>query len=31
MSGPHGILFLRGNLKHAFDCDIEAIQIAARA
>jgi hypothetical protein len=31
MSGPHGILFLRGDLKHAFDCDIQAIQIAAKA
>jgi hypothetical protein len=30
MSGPHGILSLRGNLKHAFDCDIQAIQIAAK-
>jgi hypothetical protein len=31
MPGPHGILSLRGNLKHAFDCDIQAIQIAAKA
>jgi hypothetical protein len=31
MPGPHGILSLRGNLKRAFDCDIQAIQIAAKA
>jgi hypothetical protein len=30
MPGPHGVLSLRGNLKRAFDCDIEAIQIAAK-
>jgi hypothetical protein len=30
MPGPHGILSLWGNLKHAFDCDIQAIQIAAK-
>jgi hypothetical protein len=30
MPGPHRILFLRGNLKRAFDCDIQAIQIAAK-
>jgi hypothetical protein len=30
MLGPHGVLSLRGNLKRAFDCDIEAIQIAAK-
>jgi hypothetical protein len=29
--GPHGILSLRGNLKRAFDCDIQAIQIVAKA
>jgi hypothetical protein len=29
MPGPHRILSLRGNLKHAFDCDIQAIQITA--
>jgi hypothetical protein len=29
MPGPHGILSLRGNLKHAFDCDIQVIEIAA--
>jgi hypothetical protein len=28
MPGPHEILSLQGNLKHAFDCDIQAIQIA---
>jgi hypothetical protein len=27
---PHGILSLQGNLKHAFDCDIQAIQIVAK-
>jgi hypothetical protein len=31
MLEPHGILSLRGNLKRAFDCDIQAIQIAAKA
>jgi hypothetical protein len=31
MSGPHGILSLRDDLKCAFDCDIQAIQIAAKA
>jgi hypothetical protein len=31
MPGPHGILFLRGNLKCAFDCNIQAIQITAKA
>jgi hypothetical protein len=30
MPGPHGILSLRENLKRAFDCDIQAIQIAAK-
>jgi hypothetical protein len=30
MPGPHGILSLWGNLKRAFDCDIQAIQIAAK-
>jgi hypothetical protein len=30
MLGPHGILSLRDDLKHAFDCDIQAIQIAAK-
>jgi hypothetical protein len=31
MSGPHGILSLRGDLKRTFDCDIQVIQIAAKA
>jgi hypothetical protein len=31
MLGPQGILSLRGNLKRAFDCDIKAIQIIAKA
>jgi hypothetical protein len=31
MSGPHGILSLWGNLKRAFDCDIQVIQIIAKA
>jgi hypothetical protein len=31
MLGPHRILSLRGDLKRAFDCDIQAIQIAAKA
>jgi hypothetical protein len=31
MPGPHGILSLRGNLKRAFDCDLQAIQIATKA
>jgi hypothetical protein len=30
MLGPHGILFLRGDLKRAFNCDIQAIQIIAK-
>jgi hypothetical protein len=30
MPGPHRILSLRGNLKCAFDCDIQAIQIVAK-
>jgi hypothetical protein len=31
MPGPHGVLFLRSNFKRAFDCDIQAIQIIAKA
>jgi hypothetical protein len=31
MPGPHGILSLQGDLKCAFDCDLQAIQIAAKA
>jgi hypothetical protein len=30
MPGPHGILSLLGNLKRAFDYDIQAIQITAK-
>ncbi|XP_066365629.1 uncharacterized protein [Miscanthus floridulus] len=31
MPGPSGVLSLRGDLKRAFDCDVQAIQIAAKA
>jgi hypothetical protein len=31
MLGPNGVLSLRGNLKCAFDCNVQAIQIAAKA
>jgi hypothetical protein len=31
MPGPHEILSLQGNLKRTFDCDIQAIQITAKA
>jgi hypothetical protein len=31
MLGPHGILSLWGDLKRAFDCDLQAIQITAKA
>jgi hypothetical protein len=31
MPGPNGVLSLRGDLKRAFDCDVQAIQIAAKA
>jgi hypothetical protein len=31
MPGPHGILSLWGDLKRTFNCDIQAIQIAAKA
>jgi hypothetical protein len=31
MPGPNGVLSLRGDLKHAFDCDVQAIQITAKA
>jgi hypothetical protein len=31
MLGPHRILSLRGNQKRTFDCDIQAIQITAKA
>jgi hypothetical protein len=30
MLGPHRVLSLRGNLKRAFDCDIQAIQIVVK-
>jgi hypothetical protein len=29
--GPNGVLSLRGDLKHAFDCDVQAVLIAAKA
>jgi hypothetical protein len=31
MSGPNGVLSLRGDLKRAFDCDVQAVQITAKA
>jgi hypothetical protein len=31
MPRPHGVLSLWGDLKHTFDCDIQAIQIAVKA
>jgi hypothetical protein len=31
MPGSHGVLSILGNLKRAFDCDIQAIQITAKA
>jgi hypothetical protein len=31
MLGPNGVLSLRGDLKRAFNCDVQAIQIAAKA
>ena len=31
MPGPNGVLSLRSDLKRAFDYDVQAIQIAARA
>ena len=31
MLGPNGVLSFRCDLKHSYDSDIEAIQIAARA
>jgi hypothetical protein len=31
MPGPNGILSLRGDLKCAFDCDVQAVQITAKA
>jgi hypothetical protein len=31
MPGPNDVLSLRGNLKRAFDCDVQAIQILTKA
>ena len=31
MSAPHGVLSLKGDFKRAFDCDIQAVKIAAKA
>ena len=31
MPGPNGVLSLRSDWKRAFDCDVQAIQIAAKA
>ena len=31
MPGPNGVLSLWSDLKCAFDCDVQAIQIAAKA
>jgi hypothetical protein len=31
MLGPSGVLSLRGDLKRAFDCDVQAVQIIAKA
>ena len=31
MPGPNRVLSLRSDLKRTFDCDVQAIQIAARA
>ena len=31
MPGPNSVLSLRSDLKRAFDCDVQAIQIAAKA
>ena len=31
MPGPNGVLSLRSDLKRAFDCDVQAIQIVAKA
>ena len=31
MPRPNGVLSLRGDLKRAFDCDVQTIQIAAKA
>jgi hypothetical protein len=29
--GPNGVLSLRGDLKRAFDCDVQAVQIVSKA
>lgn len=29
MSGPKGVLALQGDLKHSYDCDTEAVELAA--
>ena len=31
MPGPNGVLSLRSDLKRAFDCDVQSIQITAKA
>jgi hypothetical protein len=31
MLGPNGVLSLKGDLKRAFDCDVQVVQIAAKA
>jgi hypothetical protein len=31
MLGPNGVLSLKGDLKRAFDCNVQAVQIAAKA
>jgi hypothetical protein len=31
MPGPNGVLSLRGDQKRAFDCDVQVVQIAAKA
>jgi hypothetical protein len=31
MSGPNCVLSLRGDLKHSYGCDTEAVQIATKA
>jgi hypothetical protein len=31
MPGPNDVLSLRDDLKRAFDCDVQAIQITAKA
>jgi hypothetical protein len=31
MLGLNGVLSLKGDLKRAFDCNIQAVQIAAKA